>query len=63
MAQSFSNQILSILYIIKNHKKIGNKVITVPNEIDTQIAIDALKAFDVKIDSLNKKQLAYRENW
>jgi adenosylhomocysteinase len=38
-------------------------VITVPNEIDTQIAIDALKAFDVKIDSLNKKQLAYRENW
>lgn len=63
MAQSFSNQILSIMYILKNHKKIGNKVITVPNEIDTQIAIDALNAFDVKIDSLNKKQLAYRENW
>jgi adenosylhomocysteinase len=63
MAQSFSNQILSILYILKNHKKIGKKVITVPSEIDTQVAIDALGAFGVKIDKLSKKQIAYRENW
>lgn len=63
MAQSFSNQILSILYILKNHKKIGKRVITVPPEIDTQIAIDALDAFGVKIDKLSKKQLAYKENW
>jgi len=63
MAQSFSNQIMSILYISKNHKKIGKKVITVPLEIDTQVAEDALAAFDVKIDRLTKKQIAYRENW
>ncbi len=63
MAQSFSNQILSILYLLKNYKKIGKRVITVPAEIDTQIAIDALNAFGVKIDNLSKKQLAYRENW
>ena len=63
MAQSFSNQILSILYILKNHKKIGKKVITVPLEIDTQVAIDALGAFKVKLDKLTKKQIAYRENW
>jgi adenosylhomocysteinase len=63
MAQSFSNQIMSILYILKNHKKIGKKVITVPLEIDTQVASDALAAFDVKIDHLTKKQIAYRENW
>jgi len=63
MAQSFSNQIMSILYILKNHNKIGNKVITVPLEIDTQVAADALAAFDVKIDHLTKKQIAYRENW
>ncbi len=63
MAQSFSNQILSILYLLKNHKKIGKKVITVPIELDTQVAADALAAFDVKIDHLTKKQIAYRENW
>ena len=63
MAQSFSNQILSILYLLKNHKKIGKKVITVPIEIDSQVATDALAAFDVKIDYLTKKQIAYRENW
>jgi adenosylhomocysteinase len=63
MAQSFSNQIMSILYILKNHKKIGKRVITVPLEIDTQVAADALAAFDVKIDHLTKKQIAYRENW
>jgi adenosylhomocysteinase len=63
MAQSFSNQILSILYLLKNHKKIGKRVITVPAEIDTQIATDALDAFGVKIDRLSKKQVSYRENW
>jgi adenosylhomocysteinase len=63
MAQSFSNQILSILYILKNHKKIGKHVITVPAEIDTQIAIDALDAFGVKIDKLSAKQEKYRSSW
>lgn len=63
MAQSFSNQIMSILHLLKNSKKIGKKVITVPLEIDTQVASDALGAFGVKIDHLTKKQIAYRENW
>jgi adenosylhomocysteinase len=63
MAQSFSNQILSILYILKNHKKIGKRVITVPAEIDTQIAVDALDAFGVKIDNLSGKQEKYRTSW
>jgi adenosylhomocysteinase len=63
MAQSFSNQILSILYILKNHKKIGNKIITVPEEIDKQVATDALKAMNVKIDKLNSEQIKYMNSW
>ena len=55
MAQSFSNQILSLLYILKNHKKMGKKTMIVPKEIDKQIAVDALKAMNVKIDSFNKR--------
>ena len=63
MAQSFSNQILSLLYIYKNHKKIGKKTMVVPKEIDKQIAVDALKAMDVKIDKLTKEQIKYAESW
>ena len=63
MAQSFSNQILSLLYIYKNHKKIGKKTMVVPKEIDNQIAVDALKAMDVKIDKLTKEQIKYADSW
>ena len=63
MAQSFSNQILSLLYIYKNHKKIGPKSMVVPKEIDRQIAVDALKAMNVHIDRLTKEQIKYAESW
>jgi len=39
------------------------KVIPVPKEIDIQIAKDALKAMDVKIDKLTKEQIAYSKSW
>ena len=63
MAQSFSNQILSVLYILKNHKKMENKIINVPEEIDKQVAVDALKAMDVKIDKLTPEQVKYANSW
>ena len=63
MAQSFSNQLLSMIYIAKNHKKIGKKVITVPHEIDKQIAVDALEAMEVKIDKPTPAQIKYAKSW
>ncbi len=63
MAQSFSNQLLSMIYIAKNHKKIGKRVITVPSEIDKQIAIDALVAMNVKIDKPTPAQIKYAQSW
>ena len=63
MAQSFSNQILSILYILKNHKRMENKIITVPEEIDRQVAVDALNSMDVKIDKLTPEQVKYVDSW
>jgi len=63
MAQSFSNQLLSILYILKNHKKMKKKVIPVPIQIDQQIAKDALNAMNVKIDSLTKAQVKYMNSF
>ena len=35
----------------------------VQKEIDKQIAVDALKAMDVKIDKLTKEQMKYAESW
>ena len=35
----------------------------VPKEIDRQIAVDALRAMNVKIDSLTKEQKKYAESW
>lgn len=63
MAQSFSNQLLSMIHIARNHKKIGKKVITVPQEIDKQIAVDALAAMDVKIDKPTPAQIKYAQSW
>jgi adenosylhomocysteinase len=63
MALSFSNQILSVLYILRNHTKIGNKIINVPEEIDKQVAVDALTAMDVKIDKLTPEQVKYAHSW
>jgi len=63
MAQSFSNQLLSILYILKNHKKLENRVMKVPQEIDTQVAVDALEAMGVKTDKLTKEQISYMSSW
>ena len=63
MAQSFSNQILSVLHILKNHSKMENKIIDVPEEIDKQVAVDALDAMDVKIDKLTSEQIKYSNNW
>ena len=63
MAQSFSNQILSVMYILNNHSKMENKIVNVPKEIDTQVAVDALKAMDVKIDKLTPEQVKYSNSW
>lgn len=63
MAQSFSNQLLSMIYIAKNHKRVGKRVISVPVEIDNQIAIDALAAMDVKIDKPTPAQIKYSQSW
>ncbi|MYB47093.1 MAG: adenosylhomocysteinase [Cenarchaeum sp. SB0662_bin_33] len=63
MAQSFSNQLLSVRHILKNHKTMSREVMNVPSYIDRQVAIDALDAMGVKIDRLNTKQKAYMNKW
>lgn len=63
MAQSFSNQLLSILYILKNHEKMPNATMPVPEQIDVQVARDALAAMDIRIDRLSAEQKKYASSW
>ncbi|ABK78013.1 S-adenosylhomocysteine hydrolase [Cenarchaeum symbiosum A] len=63
MAQSFSNQILAILHILNHHKKMENRLIPVPVEIDQSIARDALAAMGIRIDRLNAEQAKYGDSW
>jgi adenosylhomocysteinase len=63
MALSFSNQLHSILYILRNYKKMKPQVYDVPKEIDNQVALDALDSMNVKIDRLTKRQIAYMQSW
>jgi adenosylhomocysteinase len=60
MALSFANQLLSLIYISKNYKKMRKEIIDVPGEIDQIIARYAVKSMKVEIDKLNKMQRRYQ---
>jgi adenosylhomocysteinase len=59
MDLSFSNQLLSILYITKNYKNLGKELHQVPQTIDDHVAHAALSSFGIKIDKLSRKQVNY----
>lgn len=63
MDMSFANQALAAEYLVKNHKKLENKMYDVPKEIDEHIARLKLDAMGVKINDLTKEQNAYMNQW
>jgi len=63
MAMSFANQLLSILYISRNHRKMQKKVYSVPEKIDLKIANLSLKHLGIKIDKLTQLQRNYAKSY
>jgi len=63
MDMSFSTQALASEYVIKNHKKLGNKVYYVPQEIENYVADLKLKSMGVSIDKLTPEQEEYLSSW
>ncbi len=63
MDMSFANQSLAAEHIVKNHRRLENKVHPVPAEIDEKIAALKLKTMGVKIDKLTKEQEEYLASW
>ncbi len=63
MDMSFANQAYGALFILHNHKKLENKVYTLPEEIDQKIALLKLGKFKIKIDKLSPLQKKYLASW
>ncbi len=63
MATSFAGQSLACEYIVKNKGKLKAAVITLPKEIDNNIAELQLEAMGVKKDELTAEQKKYLTSW
>ncbi len=59
MDLSFSVQALTAEFLVTNRGKLENKVYTVPDEIDKEIAKVKLETMNIQIDSLTEDQEAY----
>jgi adenosylhomocysteinase len=63
MDMSFANQALAAVYVFQNGKNMENKVYSIPEEIDKEIARYKLEAMGITIDKLTKEQAAYLSSW
>jgi adenosylhomocysteinase len=63
MDMSFANQALAAEYMVKHGAEMENKVYSVPQEIDQQIARIKLEAMGVEIDTLTSEQVKYLNSW
>jgi adenosylhomocysteinase len=63
MDMSFSNQALSVQYLIENYKNLKKDVYAVPEKLDKEIARLKLKSMGIKIDTLTKEQIEYLNSW
>jgi len=63
MDMSFANQALSLEYILQHVGELENKVYTIPEDIDREIARLKLETLDIKIDVLTEEQNKYLASW
>lgn len=63
MDMSFANQALSLEYLLKHAEELENKVYTIPEDIDREIARMKLEEMDIQIDTLTEEQEAYLASW
>jgi len=63
MDLSFANQALSLEYIVQHGEELENRVYTIPEDIDREIARLKLESMNVKIDKLTTQQENYLASW
>ncbi len=63
MDMSFANQALSLEYLLRHADELENKVYTIPEAIDREIARLKLESMGIRIDSLTDEQRKYLASW
>ncbi|MDD9898159.1 MAG: adenosylhomocysteinase [Candidatus Melainabacteria bacterium] len=63
MDMSFANQALAAEHLVKNQGKLENKLQTLPEELDQEIAALKLEAMGVAIDELTPEMIEYMNSW
>jgi adenosylhomocysteinase len=63
MDMSFANQALGSEYMLTEGKNLENKVYTIPEAIDQEIARLKLESMGVTIDKLTEEQIRYLNQW
>lgn len=63
MDMSFANQALGSVYMLNSGKNLENKVYSIPEEIDREIARFKLESMGINIDLLTPEQEAYLNSW
>lgn len=63
MDLSFSNQALSVKYLIENKDKLEPKVYNVPQEIDETVAMLKLRGMGIELEPMTKEQIEYMKQW
>jgi adenosylhomocysteinase len=63
MDMSFANQALSLEYLLKHGGDLENRVYTIPEEIDREIARMKLASMGLSIDDLTDEQKKYLASW
>lgn len=63
MDMSFAGQAMAAKYLLDNKGKLANKVHTVPEEVDQDIARIKLESMGIQIDTLTEEQVKYLNSW
>ena len=63
MDMSFANQALGIEFLVKNKGKLENKLYTLPESVDNEIASLKLESMGIHIDTLTPEQEEYLNSW
>jgi adenosylhomocysteinase len=63
MDMSFAGQAMAAKYLLDNKDTLENKVYTVPEEVDQEIASIKLASMGIGIDTLTEQQIEYLNSW
>jgi adenosylhomocysteinase len=63
MDMSFANQGLAAAYLVQKRASLENKVYSVPEEIDEEVALLKLASMGITIDTLTPEQVKYLASW